>query len=290
MTAANGEFEAKPDRWNFQYPKYTRYDPPENMPFVESSGPFDSYHQNSAKGDFPIVGNSVFANLNLQFNSNLNPREVGAGAATQQLFYNQNVVAGLELFKGDTVFQPKSWAIRATGVFNLNATANGSFSLGDLTQKNKPGLEEAFVEKRLAVLDPSFDFVSVRGGMQNFNSDFRGFVFDDNQLGVRLFGNAASNRHQYNLAYFSMRERDPASQLHDVSASRNQNVFIANYYIQDFGAKGYTAMFNVHVNSDQRAGQRSAPVERDVSRVPRRRQVGRVERRSRVLPGVRQGR
>ena len=26
--------------------------------------------------------------------------------------------------------------------------------------------------------------------MQNFNSDFRGYLFVDNQLGVRLFGNA----------------------------------------------------------------------------------------------------
>jgi len=251
VTAANGEFEAKPDRWRFQYPKYTRYDPPQSMPFVESTGPFDSYHQNTAKADFPISGDSIFANLNLQFNSNLNPRQVGAGAEQEQLFYNQNVVAGLEIFKGDTVFQPKSWAIRATGVFNVNATANGSFSLGDLTQKNKPALEEAFVEKRLAVVDTSFDFMSVRAGMQNFNADFRGFLFVDNQLGVRLFGNASSNRGQYNVAYFSMRNRDPFSQLHDITTSRNQDVFIANYYIQDFGAKGYTAMFNVALNRDR---------------------------------------
>jgi hypothetical protein len=258
VTAANGEFEAKPDRWRFQYPAYTRYDPPQSMPFVESTGPFDSYHQNTAKADFPIAGNSIFANLNLQFNSNLNPREVGAGAETQQLFYNQNIVAGLEIFKGDTVFQPKSWAVRATGVFNLNALAVGSLSLGDLQKNTKPGLEEGFVEKRLSVFDASFDFASVRVGMQNFNSDFRGFLFDDNQLGVRIFGNAASNRHQYNLAYFSMRDRDPTSQLHDVTASRNQSVFIANYYIQDFGAKGYTAMVNVHVNHDQGPGADAA--------------------------------
>jgi hypothetical protein len=88
------------------------------------------------------------------------------------------------------------------------------------------GVEEAFAEKRLAVLSPAFDFVSIRGGMQNFNSDFRGYLFVDNQLGVRLFGNARSNRDQYNVAYFSMRDRDPVSQLHRFT-NRNQDVVIA---------------------------------------------------------------
>jgi hypothetical protein len=98
----------------------------------------------------------------------------------------------------------------------------------------------------------AFDFMSVRAGMQNFNSDFRGYLFADNQLGVRLFGNAGGNRHQYNIAYFDMRERDAASQLHKITEPREQRVIIANYYIQDFGARGYTAMFNVHLNRDER--------------------------------------
>src|SRR5207249_4686159 len=52
-----------------------------------------------------------------------------------------------------------------------------------------------------------------------------------------------------NVAYFSMRERDPVSQLHTFT-SRNQDIVIVNYYIQDFGGDGYTGMFNVHVNRD----------------------------------------
>jgi hypothetical protein len=85
--------------------------------------------------------------------------------------------------------------------------------------------------------------------VQNFNSDFRGYLFADNQLGVRLFGNARANRDQYNVAFFSMRDRDPVSQLHDLT-SRNQSVFIANYYIQDFAVPGYTFMLNGHFNAD----------------------------------------
>jgi hypothetical protein len=228
------------------------------MPWVVSSGPFDPYNQNAMKGDFPIGGGHTFLNLNLQFNSALNPREAVAGGPERQIFYNNNLVGGVELFGGDTVFQPKKWAVRATAVANYNGTALGSFSIGDANKRSKYSLEEAFVEKRLAVLSPAFDFVSVRGGMQNFTSDFRGYVFQDNQLGVRLFGNARSNRDQYNVAYFAMRDRDAFSQLHDILGNRNQDVVVANYFIQDFGAPGYTAMFNVHVNRDRAGDRRGA--------------------------------
>ena len=51
-----------------------------------------------------------------------------------------------------------------------------------------------------------------------------------------------------------MRDRDPVSQLHKFT-SRNQDVVIANYYIQDFGTPGYTFMANVHVNRDRGGAQ-----------------------------------
>lgn len=259
----NDEFIPMPDRWRLGVPRYDRYQPKQGMPFVEGSL-LDPYNQNLMKGDFPIAGNQHFLNLNVQLNSNLNPREVAAprvedgvktGDSKKQVFYNQNVVVGAEIFKGDTVFRPKDWALRATAVFNVNRLAdNNSLSLGDLENKgdsfvNKSALEEAFVERRLGVLSPAYDFVSLRLGMQNFNSDFRGYVFQDNQLGARLFGDARGNRDQYNLAFFSMRRRDEVTQLHDFD-KRNQNVFVANWFIQDFASGGYTLMFNVLVNDD----------------------------------------
>jgi hypothetical protein len=251
VSAPGGEFEAFPNRWKFQFPAYKRYTDDDKMPWIVSGGGLDSYNQNKAKGDFPVVGETIFANLNLQLNSTINPRKVvdGPVVPVSQLFTNHNLVAGLEIFRGDTVFQPKSWAVRGTVVLNMNdlSTGNG--------RNQTHGVEEAFVEKRLAVLGPAFDFVSLRAGMQNFNSDFRGYLFADNQLGARLFGNAHSNRHQYNVAYFSMRVRDPASQLHRFT-SREQDVFIANYYIQDFGVRGYTGMFNIHSNRDARTTER----------------------------------
>ncbi len=110
-------------------------------------------------------------------------------------------------------------------------------------------LEEAFVEVRLAETSPFFDFLSVRAGTQFFNSDFRGFVFLDNQPGIRFFGNLKSNKHQYNLAYFYMMEKDTNSLLNTFDW-RRQHVMVANYYIQDFVKEGYTAQFSVHFNND----------------------------------------
>ena len=51
-----------------------------------------------------------------------------------------------------------------------------------------------------ATFPTAIDFDSLRIGIQPFSSDFRGFLFQDNQLGVRLFGTRDNNRWQYNLA------------------------------------------------------------------------------------------
>jgi len=244
VTAPGGDFEAVPNRWNYQWAQFRRYQNEPNQPWVVGR-PLDPYNQNRAKADIPIGGSSsLFGNVNLQLNSAINPRRVAANEPVSQVFNNNNFVGGFELFRGTTVFEPKRWAVRGTIVGNINELSTGA-KIG-----RTYGVEEAFAEKRLAVLGPAFDFASIRGGMQNFNSDFRGYLFVDNQLGVRLFGNARSNRDQYNFVYFSMRDRDPVSQLHKFT-SRNQDVVIANYYVQDFATPGYTFMANLHVNRDR---------------------------------------
>ena len=48
-------------------------------------------------------------------------------------------------------------------------------------------LEEAFAEVKLADLSANYDFVSLRAGIQPFVSDFRGFIFSDNNLGAAVF-------------------------------------------------------------------------------------------------------
>ena len=44
-----------------------------------------------------------------------------------------------------------------------------------------------------------YDFDSIRVGVQPIQLDFRGFLFNDQQLAIRLFGNRDGNRAQYNL-------------------------------------------------------------------------------------------
>jgi len=111
-------------------------------------------------------------------------------------------------------------------------------------------LQQAFFDLHLRDLSDNYDFVAFRGGLQPFNSDFRGFIFNDVNLGARIFGNYDNNLWQYNVALFDMREKDSNSEL-NTFASRNQYVLIANVYRQDILAHGYTAEWSFHANLDR---------------------------------------
>lgn len=186
-----------------------------------------------------------------------------------------------DFFRGETVFKPVDWLVRLRPVFSFNhSPARGSalvslqspnsgvdppfpagagtlidpahFTYAPRSARNQSRvfLQEAFVEKHLRDLSPNYDFVSLRVGSQTFNSDFRGFVFNDTNWGARVFGNYDSNRWQYNLALFDLREKDPFADL-NTFVRRGQVVAIANLYRQDFWKKGYTAQFSLHASFDQ---------------------------------------
>jgi hypothetical protein len=89
----------------------------------------------------------------------------------------------------------------------------------------------------------------VRAGIQPFVSDFRGLIFSDFNLGARLFGNAANNRLQYNVAYFDLLEKETNSEL-NTGEKREQQVMIANVFRQDTFALGYTLSASVHHSQD----------------------------------------
>jgi len=95
-----------------------------------------------------------------------------------------------------------------------------------------------------------FDFTSLRFGIQRLVSDFRGFVFADEQPGARLFGTFRNNVFQYNLAYFNMLEKDTNSGLNRWR-SRRQSVYVANLYWTDAFTPGYNLNFSVLYNNDQ---------------------------------------
>ena len=116
-------------------------------------------------------------------------------------------------------------------------------------QKDFFSLQEAFAEIHIRDLSNNYDFISSRSGIQPFVSDFRGFIFNDSNLGVRIFGNYDNNRWQYNLAVFDMLEKDTYSDLNEFER-RDQQVIVANVYRQDFFARGYTAQLNFVANFD----------------------------------------
>jgi hypothetical protein len=119
-------------------------------------------------------------------------------------------------------------------------------------QKDFYALQEAFGEIHVRDLTNNYDFLSSRFGIQPFVSDFRGFIFNDSNLGIRLFGNYDNNRWQYNFIAFDMREKDTYSDLNKFD-DRDQRVFILNVFRQDFFAKGYTAQLSFHANLDERS-------------------------------------
>jgi len=260
------DFQAYTDRW--------RIVPPPTALTEESRGRWDPYHQNVLKGDFPVWTrgkHEVFLVLTgisdtlAEYDgvpipagvSTDRPGEIGFFGREGLGIANQNVFVTADLFEGDTAFRPIDWRVRATvaGNFNNvwvseNAVVRPDVREGTSRSTGFGALQELFVEKKLADLSPNFDFVSVRAGIQPFTSDFRGFVFSDTNLGVRLFGNYASNRWQYNLAYFERLEKETNSGLNRFEL-RDQQVAVANLYRQDFPVLGLTSQVSLHYLRDE---------------------------------------
>jgi hypothetical protein len=112
-----------------------------------------------------------------------------------------------------------------------------------------PERQEAFVEAKIVDLSRNFDFLSARAGIQPFTSDFRGFLFSDQEPGLRLFGTLDANRYQFNAAHFVMLEKDSNSGLNSM-AYRSQQVLIGNLYRQDFLKPGYNLQVSFHYDKD----------------------------------------
>jgi hypothetical protein len=262
-------FHPEPDRWSIAMPDWDRYGIGGEHPYVKGSK-WDPFNRNKLKGDVPIIGKQTFLNLTATSDTFIDGRRLptptdvssarpgssdffGKGG---QLFLDQTFAFSFDLFHGDTSFRPVDWRIRITPVVSLNYLAvqelgivNVDVTKGTTRLDSHLGLQEAFAEVKLHDLGPNYDFVSVRAGIQAFNSDFRGFLFVEEQPGVRFFGNLDSNRWQYNVAYFNFLEKNTNSGLNSM-ALRNQQVIIANAYRQDFLFQGYTAQLSVHYNKD----------------------------------------
>jgi hypothetical protein len=263
------------DRWRIGFPEYDRYGDKgargRDIPFKRGRW-YDPYNQSVIKGDYPILGKDKFLILSavstsaFEFGRTPKPTDVSSFNPGSSEFFgrpealatSQTIQFTFEFFKGQTTFKPRDWAIKISPTFSVpnyvNARENGVVNIdvrrGRARTDSHFSLEEAFVEKKLFDVNANFDFVSARVGIQPFVSDFRGFVFSDNNLGARIFGAFANNRYQFNLAYFRQLEKDTNSGLNRFD-SRKQDIYIANIYRQDFIFKGYTVQATALFNDDR---------------------------------------
>lgn len=237
---------------------------------------WDPYNQNILKGDYAIDGKNTFFVLTLVSDTLLearylptpqgqSPRLPGSSeffGNGNAILVSQSIIVSLDLFRGSTAFRPKDFEARVTPVFNVNYLSvweTGAVNIDvrrgttrtdfNFRSADKISLQELFVGARLFAASRRFDFLSVRAGIQGFTSDFRGFIYADNQPGLKFFGNLADNRYQWSVAYFYLLEKDTNSKLNTFVA-RNQHVGIANLYRQDTIWLGYTTQFSFHFNLD----------------------------------------
>jgi hypothetical protein len=265
----SANFAKEPDRWDVPMPAWDRYGKGGEFPYTKPHW-YDPFNRNRLKGDQPIFGQTWFFNFTGTSLTGLDVRRVPvpSGVSAEQPdsggFFgrgeqgaaSQSFRLSFDLFQGDTSFRPIDFRIRFTPEFNLNFLQTRERGLVNIDVRDGTnrfdthvGLQEGFVEAKIHDLGPNFDFVSIRAGIQQFVSDFRGFIFAEEQPGIRLFGNLRSNRINYNLAYFYFLEKNTNSGLNTFDP-RHQQVYIGNVYIQDSFFKGYTTEFSFHYNRD----------------------------------------
>lgn len=263
------------DRWRYQFPEYERYGSEGNrgrdIPFRKGKW-WNPYDQSKIKGDIPVIGDDHFMILSAVSKTGVEIRRTPSGNAVssanpnsnnffgrpESLSVNQVVQLSFEFFKGQTVFKPRTWAVKISPTFSipnyLNARENGIVNIDPRRGTNRTdthvSLEEAFVEVKLFDTNRNYDFVSVRAGIQPFVADFRGFLYSDNNLGTRIFGGWDNNKVNFNAAWFHQLEKDTNSNL-NAFQFRHQNVVIGNIFRQDFIKKGYTIQALAAYNDDR---------------------------------------
>jgi hypothetical protein len=267
-----GDFLPLPDRWrimealDFKFPWY------------------DPYNQNIWKGDKPmkirlfgrdlLKGDDWFFSLLGISDTILEPRSIPTPVGPQasedpgaidifsgidQRIQVQTFLLGVILYQGNTVFKPPAHEFRLTLGLQYNRVDTQEVRAllidprrGKTREDNFVAVQELFYDKHLRDVSDRYDFDSLRVGIQPFSTDFRGFLFQDLQFGVRLFGNRDNNRWQYNLAWFRRLEKDTNSGLNDVGAGfRDDDILVANLYRQDWPVLGFISQATIVHNRNR---------------------------------------
>jgi hypothetical protein len=252
------EFAAVPDRWRIV----------SALGYAERW--WDPYNGNNVlKGDRPAFGEDGFVAFNIISDSTYESRSIPTPVAIatspnagsldvlgqpEQTAFTQNLITEFVLYKGETVFKPPDYEFRFLPVFNFTSVDVEEAGVlkvdptsGTSRQEGFVGIQGLFLDKHLRNVSERYDFDSIRIGIQPITADFRGFLFQDSPIGVRLFGTRDNNRWQYNLAWFRRIEKDTNSGLNDITengfsdAIRDDDVFLFNLYRQDFPVLGFTS-------------------------------------------------
>lgn len=244
---------------------------------------YDPYNHNVYKGDKPFEpfakwGPDWFLALSAISDSLIEtrrlPTPVGAQSSdragandmfgrSRQTVLVETLIFSAAVLKGNTTFKPPDYEFRLVPAIQINHAIIGEVRglrvdprEGKTRTDTHVGIQEAFADMHLRNVSERFDFDSVRVGIQPFNADFRGFLFQDVPVGVRLFGIRDNNQLQYNLAYFRRLEKDTNSGLNDLSQPvRRDHLFVANVYKQDFPVVGYTTQATIIHNINREAGR-----------------------------------
>jgi len=239
---------------------------------------FDPYNPNELKGDRPIHGEDWFFNLSVVSDTVFEPRRlptpIGAQSTQRpqsndqfgygkQSTFVENLIVSLSYLKGDTTFKPPEYEFRLVPVINYNYTTvkevrvvNIDPRRGTTRRDGFVAIQEAFVDYEYRIVSERYDFDDVRVGIQPFISDFRGFLFQDQPIGVRFFGTRDNNQWQYNIGWFRRLEKDTNSGLNDITRTpRHDDVFVGNLYRQDFMVPGFTVQGTVVYNRNHETAQ-----------------------------------
>lgn len=264
---AVGGFVPLPDRWRimealgFKYPWYDPYnqniwkgDKPMKIPGLDGD---DWFFSLLGISDTIIEPRSIPTPVGPQ--SSENPGSIDIFSGIDQTIFVQTFLTGIILFKGDTVFKPPTHEFRLTLATQYNRVDTAEVRalqidprLGNTRDDGFVAIQELFYDKHLRDVSDRYDFDSLRIGIQPFSTDFRGFLFQDLQFGVRLFGNRLNNRAQYNLAWFRRVEKDTNSGLNDVfEGLRDDDIFVANLYYQDWPRLGFISQGTIVHNRNR---------------------------------------
>ncbi|HEY5711743.1 MAG TPA: hypothetical protein VIT38_07595 [Allosphingosinicella sp.] len=170
--------------------------------------------------------------------------------------YAQTFIFSAALIKGSTTFEPALIEYRATIAVQANYVDVPERRVLDVrpTQGSNRfdyavGVQELFFDYDFGPTSYRFDFRSIRIGIQDFQLDFRGFLFQDQNLGVRLFGNRDNNRFQFNVIGIWRLEKDTNSGLNNIfQTPRDDWILHANLFRQDFPFVGLTSELSVTWN------------------------------------------